>query len=150
MRLSSSMGVEAAARTHLPATQDRRKTVPNSRRCNQQSDPESNFGQVQTHKAPPEALAIFTFQQGTMTNGRETYPLQDQTTKVAPEALTKFSDPPATMWTYAVQRRVQEHIKEMTPEALPNYLSITIHLNLSPISKDTIPRFSSVAADIIK
>jgi hypothetical protein len=142
------MGVEAAAHTHLPATQD--STVPNSRRCNQQSDPESNFGQVQTHKAPPEALAIFTFQQGTMTNGREKYPLQDQTTTVAPEALTIFSDRPATMWTYAVQRRVKEHNKEVTPEAMPNYLSITIHLKLSPSSKDTIPRFSSVAADIIK
>jgi hypothetical protein len=150
MRVSSSMGVEAAAHTHLPAMQDGRKAVPNSRRCNQQSDPESNFGQVQTHKAPPEALEIFTFQQGTMTNGRETYPLQDQTTTVAPEALAIFSDRPATMWTYAVQRRVKEHNKEVTPEAMPTYLSITIHLKLSPSSKDTIPRFSSVAADIIK
>jgi hypothetical protein len=75
MRVSSSMGVETAAHTHLPATQDSRKAVPNSRHCNQQSDPKSNFGQVQTHKAPPEALAIFTFQQGTMTNEREKYPL---------------------------------------------------------------------------
>jgi hypothetical protein len=101
------MGVEAAAHTHLPATQDSRKAVPNSRRCNQQSDPESNFGKVQTHKAPPEALAIFTFQQGTMTNGREKYPLQDQTAAVAPEALLFFSDQPATMSTYAVQRQVK-------------------------------------------
>jgi hypothetical protein len=90
MRVSIRMGVEAVAHTHLPATQDRRKTVPNSRRCNQLSDPERNFGQVQPHKASPEALAIFTFQQGTMTNGREKYPLQDQTTKVAPEALANF------------------------------------------------------------
>jgi hypothetical protein len=150
MRVSSSMGVEAAAHTHPPATQDRRKTVPNSRRCNQPSDPESNFGQVQPHKASPEALAILTFQQGTMTNGREKYPLQDQTTKVAPEALTIISDRPATMWTCAVQRQVQEHNKEITPEAMPNYISITIHLKLSPNITDTIPRFSSVAADIIK
>jgi hypothetical protein len=144
------MGVKAAAHTHLPATQDSRKAVPNSRRSNHQSDPERNFGQVQTHKAPPEALSIFTLQQGTMTKGREKYPLQDQTTTVAPEALAKFSDRPATMWTYAVHRRVKEHTKEVTPEATPNYLSITIHLKLSPSSKDTIPRFSSVAADIIK
>jgi hypothetical protein len=70
MRVSISMGVEAAAHTHLPATQDNRETVPNNRRCNQQSDRESNFGQVQTHKVMPEALSLFTFQQGTMTNGR--------------------------------------------------------------------------------
>jgi hypothetical protein len=89
MRLSSSMGVEAAGGA-APATQDSREIVPNSRRCNQQSDPESNFGQVQTHKAPPEALAIFTGQKGTMTNKRDKYPLQDQTTKVAPEALDFF------------------------------------------------------------
>jgi hypothetical protein len=150
MIFSSSMGVEAAAHTHLPATQDSRKTVPNSRRCNQQYDLESNFGQVQTHKAPPEALAICTSQQGTMTNGRDKYLLQDQTTKVAPEALASFSKQPVTMWNYAVQRRVREHNKEVTPEAMPNYISITIHLKLSPSSKDTIPRFSSVAADIIK
>jgi hypothetical protein len=60
MRLSISMGVEAAAHTDPPATQDSRENAPNSRRCNQQSDLESNFGQVQTHKAPPEALATFT------------------------------------------------------------------------------------------
>jgi hypothetical protein len=150
MIVSNSMGVEAAAHTHLPATQDSRKAVPNSRRCNHQSDPERDVGQVKTHKAPPEALAIFTFQQGTMTNRREKYPLQDQTTTVAPEALANFSDQPATMWTYAVQRRVKEHNKEVTPEAIPNYISITIHLKLSPSSKDTIQRFSSVAADIIK
>jgi hypothetical protein len=150
MRVSSSMGVEAAAHIHLPAMQDSRKAVPNSRRCNQQSDPESNFGQVQTHKAQPEALEIFTCQQGTMMNGRETYPLEDKTTRVAPEALANFSDRPATMWTYAVQHRVTEHNKEVTPEAMPNYLTITINLKLSPSSKDTIPRFSLVAADIIK
>jgi hypothetical protein len=150
MRLSSSMGVEAAAHTHPPAMQDSTETVHNSRRCNQQSDPESNFGQVQTHKAPPEALAIFMGQQGTMTDKRDKYPLQDQTTKVAPEALDFFSNRPVTMWNYAVQRRVQEHNKEITPEAMPNYLSITINLKLSPSSKETIPRFSSVAADIIK
>jgi hypothetical protein len=150
MRFSSSMGVEAAAHAHLPTTQDRRKTVPNSRRCNQRSDPESNFGQVQTHKALPEALAIFMSQQGTMTNGREKYPLQDQTTKEAPEALVIFSDRPATMWTCAVQRQVQEHNKEITPEAIPNYLSLTMHLKLSPSITYIIPRFSSVAADIIK
>jgi hypothetical protein len=90
MRLSSRMGVEAAAHTHPPATQDSTETVHNSRRCNQQSDPESIFGQVQTHKAPPEALSIFIGQQGTMTNKRDKYPLQDQTTKVAPEALDFF------------------------------------------------------------
>jgi hypothetical protein len=98
------MGVEAAAHTHIPATQDSRKAVPNSRRCNQQSDPKSNFGQVQTHKAPQEALEIFTLQQGTIMNERERYPLQDQTTSVAPEALAFFSDRPATLRTYAVQR----------------------------------------------
>jgi hypothetical protein len=78
------------------------------------------------------------------------YPLQDQTTTVAPEALAFFLDRPATMWTYAVQRRVKEHNKEVTPEAMPNYISIKIQLKLSPSSKDTIQRFSLVAADIIK
>jgi hypothetical protein len=150
MRVSSIVGVETAAHTHLPATQDSRKAVSNSRRCNPQSNPNSNFGQLQTHKVPPEALAIFTLQQGTITNEIEQYPLEDKTTTVAPEALAKFSDRPATMWTYAGQRRVKEHNKEVTPEAMPNYLSITIHLKLSSSSKDTIPRFSSVAANIIK
>jgi hypothetical protein len=150
MRVSRIMGVEAAAHTHFPATQDSSKAVANSRRCNPQSDPKINFGQVQTHKVTPGALALFTFLQGTITNERETYPLQDQTTTVAPEALEFFSDRPVTMWTYTGQRRVKEHNKEVTPEAMPNYLSITIHLRLSPSSKDTIPSFSSVAADIIK
>jgi hypothetical protein len=90
MRVSSIMGVEAAVHTHLPSTQDSRKAVANSRRCNPQSDLKSDFGQVQTHKVLPEALAIFTFQQGTITNEREKYQLQDQTITVAPEDLTKF------------------------------------------------------------
>jgi hypothetical protein len=144
------MGVEAAAHTHFPATQDSSKAIANSRRCNPQSDPKSDFGQVQTHTVTPEALALFTFQQGTITNERKKYPLQDQTTTVAPEALAIFSDRPVTMWTYAGQRRIKEHNKEVTPEAMPNYLSIIIHVRLSPSSKYTIPSFSSVAADIIK
>jgi hypothetical protein len=111
MIVSSIMGVEATAHTHLPATQDSRKAVPNSLCCNPQSDPKSNFGQVQTQKVPPEALAIFTLQQGTTTNEREKYSLQDQTTVVAPEALVKNSDRMATMWTYAGKCRVKEHNK---------------------------------------
>jgi hypothetical protein len=144
------MGVEAAAHTHFPATQDSSKAVTNSRRCNPQSDPNSDFGQVQTDKVPPEALALFTFQQGTIKNEREKYPLQGQTTTVVPEAIKIISDRLVTIWTYAGQRRVKEHNTEVTPEAMPDYLSITIHLRLSPSSKDTIPSFSSVAADIIK
>jgi hypothetical protein len=58
MRLSSSMGMEAAVLTHPPAMQDSAENVHNSRCCNQQSDPERNFGPVQIHKAPPEALEI--------------------------------------------------------------------------------------------
>jgi hypothetical protein len=143
MIFSSSMGVEAAAHAHPPAMQDSTETIHSSH-------PESNFGQVQTHKAPPEALAIVMGQKGTMTSKRETYLLQDQTTKVAPDALDFFPNRPVTMWNYAVQRRVQEHNKEITPEAMPNYLSIIIHLKLSPSSKETIPKFSLVAADIIK
>jgi hypothetical protein len=145
---SSIMGVDAAARTHIPATQDSSKAVANSRRCNLQSDPKSDFGQVQTHKVTLEALALFPFQQETVTNEREKYPLQNQTTAVAPEALAIFSDRSVPLWTYAGQRRVKEHNKEVTPEAMSNYRSITIHL--SPSSKDTIPSLSSVAADIIK
>jgi hypothetical protein len=98
------MGVESAARTNFPATQDISKAVANSRRCNPQSDPKIDFGQVQTHKVTPEALSLFTFQQDTITNEREKYPLQDKTTTVAPEALAFFSDRPVTMWTYAGQR----------------------------------------------
>jgi hypothetical protein len=141
------MGVDAAAHTHIPATQDSSKAVANSRRCNLQSDPKSDFGQVQTHKVTPEALALFPFQKDIITNERETYPLQNQTTVVAPEALAIFSDRPVTMRTYDGQRRVKEHNQEVTPEAMSNYRSITIHL---PRSKDTIPSLSSVAADIIK
>jgi hypothetical protein len=142
------MGVDAAAGTHIPTTQDSSKAVANSRRCNLQSDPKSDFGQVRTHKVTPEALALFTFQQDTITNERKTYPLQNQTTVVAPEALANCSDRPVTMWTYAGQRRVKEHNQEVTPEAMSNYRSITSHL--SPSCKDTIPSLSSVAADIIK
>jgi hypothetical protein len=60
-----------------------------------------------------------------------------------------FSDRLVTLWTYAGQRWVKEHNKEVTPEDMPNYISITIHLRLSPSSKDTIPSFSLVAVDII-
>jgi hypothetical protein len=122
MRVSIIMGVDAAARTHIPATQDSSKAVANSRRCNPQSDPKSDVGQVQTHKVTPEALTLFTFQQDTITNEIEKYPLQDQTTTVAPEALANVSDRPVIMWTYAGQRRVKEHTKEVTPEAMSNYL----------------------------
>jgi hypothetical protein len=141
------MGVDAAARTHIPATQDSSKAVAISRRCNPQSDPKSDFGQVQTHKVTPEALALSPFQQDLITNMQETYPLQNQTAAVAPEALTIFSDRPVPMRTYAGQRRVKEHNQEVTPEAMSNYRSITIHL---PSSKYTIPSLSLVAADIIK
>jgi hypothetical protein len=101
------MGVEAAARTHIPATQDSSKAVANSRSCNPHSDPKSDFGQVQTHKVTREALALFPFQQDTITIEIETYPLQNQTTMVAPEALTMFPDQQVTIWTYAGQRRVK-------------------------------------------
>jgi hypothetical protein len=70
MRLSSSTGVEAAALNHTPAKQDSTGIVHHSRRCNQQCDSESNFGQVQTHKVPPEALAICMGQPDTMMNNR--------------------------------------------------------------------------------
>jgi hypothetical protein len=150
MRLSSSMGLEAVALTHPPAMQDSTGIVHNSRRCNQQFDTESNFGQVQTYKVPPEAIAIFLGQLDTMTNNQEKYSVQDQTNKVAPEALDFFSNRTVTMWNHYVKCQVQEHTKEITPEAMPNYLSMTIHLNLPPSSKETIPRFSLVAADIIK
>jgi hypothetical protein len=69
------MGVEAAAHTHFPATQDSSKAVTNSRRCNPQYDLRSDFGQVQTHKVTPEALALLMFQQDTIMNEREKYPL---------------------------------------------------------------------------
>jgi hypothetical protein len=65
------MGVEAAAHTHFPATQDSSTAVANSRHCNPQYDPKSDFGQVHTHKVTPEALSLFTFQQGTITNERK-------------------------------------------------------------------------------
>jgi hypothetical protein len=54
------------------------------------------------------------------------------------------------MWNYDVHLRVKEHNKEVRPEAMPTYISIKIHLKLSPSSNDTIPKLSSVAADIIK
>jgi hypothetical protein len=107
MRLSSSMGVEAAALTHPPATQGSTGIVHNSRRCNQQFDTESNFGQVQTYKVPTEALAIFMGQPDTMTDNREKYSVQDQTNKVAPEALDFFSNRPVAMWNYYVQCQVR-------------------------------------------
>jgi hypothetical protein len=72
-RESSIMGVDAAARTHIPATQGSSSTVAISRRCNMQSDPKSDFGQVQTRKVAPEALALLPFQKDPITNKRETY-----------------------------------------------------------------------------
>jgi hypothetical protein len=145
---SRIMGVDAAARTHITATQDSSKAVANSRHCSPQSDPKSGVGHVQTHKVTPEALALFLFQKDTIMNEREKYPLQNQTPAVAPEALAMFSDRPVTMWTYAEHCRVKEHNQEVTQEAMSNYGSITIHL--SPSRKYIIPSLSSVAADIIK
>jgi hypothetical protein len=84
------MGVDALARTPIPATQDSSNTVAISRRYNLQSDPKSDFGQVQTRKVALEALALLLFQQDHITNKRETYPLQNQTAAVAPETLTIF------------------------------------------------------------
>jgi hypothetical protein len=107
MRLSSSMGVEAAALTHPPATQDSTGTVHNSRRRNQQFYKEGNFGQVQTYKLPPEALTICVGQPETMLNNQEKYTVQEQANKVAPEALAIFSDRPVTMWNYYVKCQVQ-------------------------------------------
>jgi hypothetical protein len=73
------MGVDAAARTHIPATQDSSKAIAISRRYNLQSDPKSDFGQVQTCTVMPEALSLFPFQQYPIMSKRETYPLQNQT-----------------------------------------------------------------------
>jgi hypothetical protein len=131
----------------IPATQDSSKAVAISRSCNLQSDLKSDFGQVQTHKVTPEALALCPFHKDPIMNMRETYPLQNQTDAVAPEALASFSDRMVPMRTYAGQPRVKEQNQEVTPEAMSNYRSITIHL---PSSKDTLPSLSSVAADIIK
>jgi hypothetical protein len=86
---SSSMGVEAASLAHPPATQDITGIVYN-RHCNQKSDSESNFGQVQTHKVPLEAPSIFMGKPDTIMSNREKYALQDQTTKVASEAINFF------------------------------------------------------------
>jgi hypothetical protein len=105
------MSVDAAARTHIPATQDISNTVIISRRCNLQSDPKSDFGQVQTRKVTPGALSLLPIQQDPITNKRETYPLQNQITAVAPEALANFSDQMVPMRTFAGQRRVTEHKK---------------------------------------
>jgi hypothetical protein len=130
--------------------QDSTVLVHNSRHHNQKFDKEGNSGQIQRYKVPPEALAIFLGQPETMSNNQEKYTVQEKTNKVAQEALAKCSDRPVTMWNYYVKCQVQEHTKEITPEAMPNYISITIHLNLPPSSKEISPRFSSVAADIIK
>jgi hypothetical protein len=54
-RESNIMGVDAAALTHIPATQNSSNDVAISRRCNLQSDPKSDFGQMQTRKVTPEA-----------------------------------------------------------------------------------------------
>jgi hypothetical protein len=108
------MGVDAAARTHIPATQDSSRAVAISRRCNLQSDLKSDFGQVQAHKITLEALSLLPFQQDTITNKRETYPLQNQTAAVAPEALTIFSDRMVPMQTHDGQRRVKEQNQEVT------------------------------------
>jgi hypothetical protein len=106
------MGGDAADRTHIPATQDSSNAVAIRRRCNLQSDPKSDFGQVQTRNVTPEALAILPFQKDPITNKRETYRLQNQTAAVAPEALAIFSNQMVPMRTYAGQRRVTEHNQE--------------------------------------
>jgi hypothetical protein len=64
------MGVDAAARTHIPATQDSSNDVAISCRCNLQSDPKSDYVQVQTRKVTPEDLVLLPFQQDPITNKR--------------------------------------------------------------------------------
>jgi hypothetical protein len=115
MRLSISRGGDAAALANPPAMQESAGIVHNSRRRNQQFGKEGNHGQVQTHKVPPEALAIFLGQPLTMWNHQEKYPVQEQTTKVVPESLAKFAARPVTTWNYYVKCQVQEHFKEKTP-----------------------------------
>jgi hypothetical protein len=122
--------------TH-PATQDSTGVVHISRRHKQL-------------KVPPEALTFFFGQQLSIWNHHEKIPVQEQMTKVPPEALAKFVAQPVTMWNYYENCQVQEHIKKKTPEAMPNFNSIAIHLNLPSISTEKRPRYSSVAADIIK
>jgi hypothetical protein len=68
MRLSSSIGGNAADLTHPPTTQDSTGSVHNSCRGNQQLGKEDNHSQVQTHKVPREDLAIFLGHQLTMRN----------------------------------------------------------------------------------
>jgi hypothetical protein len=150
MIFSSSMGGDAATLTHPPATQDTAGVVPISQRRKQKFGRESNPGQEQKLKVPPEALANFFGQQLTMWNHYEKCAVQEQMTKVAPEALAKFAAQPVTMWNYYDNCQVQEQIKNKTPEAMPNLLSIAIHLNLPSISTEKSPRHSSIAADIIK
>jgi hypothetical protein len=70
--------------------------------------------------------------------------------KVAPEALAKFPARPVTMWNYYENYQVQDKINKKSPEAMPNFLLVTIHLNLPSISAKKSPRYRSVAADIIK
>jgi hypothetical protein len=150
MRLSISMGGDAAALAHPPAMQDSAVIVHTSHRYNQQFGKEDNPGQFQTHKVPPEALSIFLGQPLIMWNHQETYPVQEQTTKVAPEALTKYAARPVTLWNYYVKYQIKEYLKEKTLEAMPNFISIIIHSNLPSSSKEKSPRYSFVAADIIK
>jgi hypothetical protein len=68
MRLSSSVGGEAVALTPPPATQDSAGVVHISCRRKQKFGKESNYGQEQTLKVPPEALTKFVGQQLTMWN----------------------------------------------------------------------------------
>jgi hypothetical protein len=150
MRLSSSMGGDAADLTQPPATQDRAGVVHISRLRKQKIGERSNPNQEQTFKVPPEALAFFLGQQLNKLNHYDKCPAQEQMIKVSPEALAKISARPVSMWNYYENCQVQEQMNEKTPEAMPNFLLIAIHLNLPSISTEKSPRYSSVAADIIK
>jgi hypothetical protein len=69
---------------------------------------------------------------------------------VAPEALENIPAQQLTMWNYYENCQVQEKTNKKRPEAMPNFLLITIHLDLPSIITKKSPRYSSVAADIIK
>jgi hypothetical protein len=150
IRLSSSMGGDVAALTHPPATQDNTGVVHISRRHKHKLGKESNPGQAQTHKVPPEALTTILGQKLSMWNHHEKNPMQDQMIKVAPEALAEFAAQPVTILRYYENCQVQEQIKNKTLEAMLNYLSIKNHLSLPSISTEKNPRYSSVATNIIK
>jgi hypothetical protein len=150
MRLSTSMGGDAAALTQPPRLRTQQEFSTSAAVASENLARTKILIKNKHSRYRRRPSRFFLGQQLTMWNNHDNCLAQEQMIKVAPEALAKCPARPVTMWNYYENCQVQEKINKKRPEAMPNFLLITIHLNLPSISTKKIPRYNSVAADIIK